>query len=370
MQDKKSVRVPRRNFVAAALDTLLAVAMALPAKPGLALSSIPGPFVRAPDVAAESFVARLAARPGAVSLAEYWDERSPEEAQSRQLSASFSRAQSLFLEGSSENAERAFRDVVRLARDADWRDAQRRALSFSFMRLAQLATAPGSVEERVEGAAAFAPDLRPDADAFPPPLVADWDKALARLKIKSTVIALDEKFAGYEALKIDGRAVAIRPGATALIAPGPHRFSALSSAYPYFSQVLTGAQLQALRIDQAPLASGDCAEPRFAGFAAIGAPAASVAFNECVKAFDGRDWVEGEKAAFAPSLGAIPAAETGGVGAPSWLKAEAPKVESPRHAWLWAAVTVMALAAVGYIAYRARPGQAESAAPPTEAIGL
>ena len=325
------------------------------------------PFVRAPEVWPESFAARAVARPDFVPLADFDETSMPTEEECRQLTAAFSRAQSLFLDGSVESAARGFRDVVRLARDSDWREAQRRAIAFSYLRLAQLADASSLKQERIEAAAAFAPDLRPDADAFPPPMLEAWAQATARLRATSVSILASEKFAGYDVLKIDGRAFPIRPGSTVSLAPGAHRISALSNSHPYFSQILTSVQLEAMRLDQAPLASGDCEAPQLRALAGFDGRTVAVAYPDCVRLHGPAGWAAVTHApAELSRLGVPPPPESGGGGAPAWAKSEAAaEPRSNKQYWIWAAVGAMAVA-VGYAIYRAQPksGGPSAASPP------
>ena len=356
-----------------AITAGLALTGALIATPlnGFAATSL----VRAASLGPEGFAAAAARNPELLPLLETQEAESPTDTQAKRLAAGFSRAQALFLDGSLDEATRAFRDVVRMAQEADWRETHRRAISFSFMRLAQLASSPAAVEEKVESAAAFAPDLRPDASAFPPPLIQEWDRAASRLRARSTAIRLADKFPGYDLVKIDGRSFSLRSAVLVPISSGPHRVSALSNSHPYFSQVLTAAQLEEMRVDRQPLAAGDCDRPEVAQeIERAPVSAYAVAYEDCVKTRGASGWADATNGLPAKSrLDLAPRMVSGGPGAPEWTRIDglsraAPEVRTgSSRKWYWVAAAAVVVGA-SYAFVSAQRNSRGGSGPPSEAI--
>jgi hypothetical protein len=197
-------------------------------------------------------------------------------------------AQRAYLEGSLEDSKTFYKKIISLALEEDWSIAQRRAIHFSFIRLAQLAPNESERMQNLTAAAEYAPDLNADSSLFPPPLVNDYEKARFECASTSTSVPVRELFADFDVLVLDGRRIDLQENAVARIPHGNHRVSFVSNAYATVTARLTGAQLAAYKPATRPILSGTCESPAWA----IAPEREALAYfaHDCQYRFKGGQW--------------------------------------------------------------------------------
>jgi hypothetical protein len=311
-------------------------------------------LIRNENISPQVYSAVLQTRTSATSLVEHEEEIYPSDASITHLMRILKHAQADFLKGNETEARRSFWEMTSLAQTQDWHEPQRHAIFYAYLRLAQLTSNEPEKMKIVEDAASFAPDLKPDASLFAPPLVALWKQTLESILRKSTRIAIDEKFAGYDILKVDGLSYHMNKVTQISIAPGMHRLSLLSNSRPYFSQQMTATQLNLFRVDSKPLAFGDCAEPGLLQFKELNLSMVSVLYSDsCVRTYSGTTWIKGEN-----PLQDIGVKDVAGA-LPSGLSTTGLSAPPPSHKWLWIGVAAAAVASAALI-YRHQQDQQAS----------
>lgn len=95
--------------------------------------------------------------------------------QAAQLEEYFNKAQdAYFNEADSSQAISEFEKVASLANAASWSRSQKKLIHFSMLRIAQLSKEEDKIKHWLDVGYNFAPELKPDADLFPPPLIEQY----------------------------------------------------------------------------------------------------------------------------------------------------------------------------------------------------
>jgi len=268
------------------------------------------------------------------TLSETLDTLRPGAAREELLRSRLERAQRAWLNGSVDQAKTSFTEIAEAAYSADWKDSQREAIMYAFLRLAQSCDSPLEKASWLERANRFAPDLEPDASLFPPPLLASFKEARAKISIQSTPISFKDAFPGFRTVLIDGRKVDVESSAVARVPPGTHRITALDDRFAPITETLTAAQLGVFRVKGTLLATA--CESRVADVNGIG-----------VEVFDGERCPSSK--ALVPQMPA-----------PDFANVPTEVSERPKRNWLLIGAVALGAAAVYAIAH-----QPKSAGEPT-----
>jgi hypothetical protein len=252
------------------------------------------PLVRGPGISQEQLEA-VAEAQGRPTLSDQLDLLRPNAEMTSKLHRQVERAQNAWLSGSIESARVAFRDITRLTLEDDWRPAQREAIHYAYLRLAQSAPTPTERDEWLEKAVVSFPDLVGDEDTFPPPLNEAFRATRARMLALARMYAPYEHFPDHRFLLINGKRFALSPDLKLRLPGGTFRVTALSDAFSPMTEKLTSSQLEAFRLTMPPLASGSCDAP--GGFEAASdglraIPQVTVVFSpECLRTHSTRGWL-------------------------------------------------------------------------------
>lgn len=263
------------------------------------------------------------------TLSESIETLRPGAAQEELLRSRLERAQRAWLNGSSEQAKGLFAEIVDSAYSADWKQSQREAILYAYLRLAQSSDSPLEKAAWLEKANRFAPDLEPDASLFPPPLLATFKEARAKIAVQSTPIALKDAFPGFRTVLIDGRKVDVESSAAIRIPPGTHRITALGDRFAPVTEMLTAAQLGVFRVAGKTLAQS------------CEAPVADIN-GIAIEVYDGER---------CPSSKALIPQQPGA----DWANVPAEVSERPKRNWLLIGAVALGAAAVYAIAHRPQP---------------
>ncbi len=253
-------------------------------------------LVQAPGVTSAAFAAILSEQKEYRSLSDYAESLSPLPEQVEHLLKIFESAQRHYFSGHDELARASFLEVTKMSPAADWQEVHRQVIFYSFLRLAQMTSQSQDRQNLLEAAISFAPDLLPDNTLFPPPLMSSWKQVHFTLEKRASLISTEEKFPGYDILKINGHSVDIKTIKSVLLFPGSHRISLLSNSHPYFSQTLNSSQLELLKVDTVALVYGSCDTPGLNGFKDLNLSEVSVMYDsDCLRTYTGTGWVKPNK---------------------------------------------------------------------------
>jgi hypothetical protein len=302
-------------------------------------------LIQAETASADEFMAQVKTDDSVISLVDELEKTRPDQAHTDLFLRKFERAQQFYLSGNESEAKRAFLELTQAAHDADWRETQRQALLYSYLRLAQLSPSPGEHDTYLQQAARFAPDVAPDAQLFPPPLLKAYVQIRSRELKSATSFSLAEKFAGYDLVIVDGRRYEALTETQIQLTQGPHRVTLLSNSRPPQTQTLTSSQLSVFKSDAKPIAVGNCSEPALVGFQDLGLKTVSVFYDRnCVRAFTGTSWLKAQQSDFSqPGLATQPSDFTRA------LQTAAPAEVKSNHTWLWAGLGAALLASAALV---------------------
>jgi hypothetical protein len=210
-------------------------------------------------------------------------------------------AQSSWLDGSLDRARSQFEKLAALAFVEDWREAQREAIHYAYLRLAQLSKPGPEQVSWLNKAVIFAADLEPDPEIFAPPISQAYKEAQAAALAKSNSVALlaemttttQEAIKNFRLLKINGHKVALNQGLDLRLAKGKYRFTTLSDSHVALSKILPAGDLSVLGFSEAmPFIKGTCSQPQIS-HPPKGAQQFSVYFSKnCIRSFNGESWVK------------------------------------------------------------------------------
>jgi hypothetical protein len=251
------------------------------------------PLVRGPGVSQEQLEAFAEAQ-GRLTLSDHLDMIRPGKDPDQRIHKLIERAQIAWLSGSVEAARSLFKEIGHQALDADWREPQREAIHYAFLRLAQSAPTPTERDEWIERAVTVFPDLQADSDTFPPPLIETFRATRSRvLALAKTYVPLDH-FPDHRYLLINGKRFAINADLKIRLPQGTHRVTALSDAYLPVTEKLTSSQMQVFRLSMPLLASGTCSAPN-AGASNAATESITVVYStDCVRSKTVQGWLAPE----------------------------------------------------------------------------
>ncbi len=172
-----------------------------------------------------------------------------------QLNEDLKRAQILFLDGDLQQAKDHFSKVVEKKWSCDWADDERKIISFSFLRLAQMTPNLEAQKDYLYEAIQFDESFRPDEAIFPPPLVNSYKTLLQQLPRQKIVLpTFSKKFTG---LLRNGRFLSLA-NLTLEAQSGKARYTFVSDSYQTEKYFISLTELSALTLEPQPLVYGDC----------------------------------------------------------------------------------------------------------------
>lgn len=246
--------------------------------------------VRHPDTVEATYLKSITV--GSQSLVDHLESRLPAVSDEKRLLQKFERAQTLFLSSDLTAAKVAFIEITEEALRADWSETQRKVITISFLRAAQLSSDPHAVQSYLVRAAQFGNDVQVDAAMFPPPLLSQFEETVSREKAKSLQVDLKEKFPQHDLIIIDGKRVRSEVIHAFSVMPGRHRVTAISNSHQLFTQELTASQLNLMKADVPTYAIGTCEEPALSGYQSLGAEQVKVIFAKgCARTYTGTSWI-------------------------------------------------------------------------------
>lgn len=246
--------------------------------------------VRHPDTDATSYFKAVVA--GATTVVDQIESRLPAQADEKRLLQKFERAQGLFLSSDLTAAKVAFIELTEEAFRADWTETQRKVITISFLRAAQLSDDPHAIESYLVRAAQFGWEIEVDPSMFPPPLQTQYAEVLAREKLKSLQVDFKDKFPQHDLIIVDGKRVRADLLRAYTVMPGRHRVTAISNSHQLFTQELTTSQLNLIKADVPPYVIGSCEEPALSGYQSLGAEQVRVVFpKDCLRTYTGTSWI-------------------------------------------------------------------------------
>jgi len=217
-------------------------------------------MIRGPGVSDETLLAVSEAH-GRMALSDYLDLKRPDEQSRVSLHKLVERAQTNWLAGSVESARGIFREIAKLALAADWRDAHRESIHYSLLRLAQSSPTATERDEWLEKAVSTFPDLRPDPDVFPPPLIETFDAVKKRVLALAILYSPFEHFPEHRLFLLNGKRYVNSPELKIRLPKATFRITALSDLYEPMTEQLTASQLQVFRLSMPTIARGTCLIP-------------------------------------------------------------------------------------------------------------
>ncbi len=309
------------------------------------------PLVGGPGLSREKLEAFADAQ-GRLTLAKHLDLFRPNRDSETRLRRLTERAQETWLAGSIESARSLFREIAALALEADWREPQREAIHYALLRLAQSAPTPIERERWINTAVETFPDLHPDSDLFPPPLLETFASTRLRILKGSRDYRAGEHFPGYRLLLVNGKRFELEPETRIrLPAEATFRVTALSDFHPPVTEKLKISQLFAFRLAIAPLAGGDCGAPAGEGLPrALGVESYAVVFDtDCARVRSGQGWLPAEVTALGSESRSTRAASLSlqpNLPLPFGEPLEPrPEPWLSKKSWLWIGVSVLVVGA-------------------------
>ena len=306
--------------------------------------------IRHPDVPAAE-LRTYATGEGRETLAEHLERARPDSRKQKSLRELLEKAQQAWLRSSLDGARLHFTAVAALALDADWRDPEREAIQYSMLRLAQMSEGRES-SEWLARAVIASPDLEPDTQLFPPPLLARFRQERTRLLARKRELDLNLFSPTARFLLVNGRKVDLTIDRALSLPPGKFRFTLLSDSHEPVTQVTTAEKLVNSR---RPLLSGTCSNPM--AEARAGNDLLALFPDQCTREMKAGAWRPREL-----DLRVAPYAPP----APELLlttSAPSPKPYFSQKSWVWIGVATLAASAV----YAFEANRAENtAAPPSE----
>lgn len=165
-------------------------------------------------------------------------------------------AQKKFLAGSTDEARDSFRLVLNLAAEEDWSIAEREALVYTTLRLAQISNSNEERDVYLKLSWTFGADVQPDSRLFPPPLLVRRTELYASFaKISVNTENLRKRFT-Y--VIVNGFRIDLQKNEKFTLIDGDYRVTFISDSYAPQTHLGLASQLEGLAEDSTPLAQGSC----------------------------------------------------------------------------------------------------------------
>lgn len=222
-----------------------------------AQSTLARPAILAPGGDAIEFQGWLTTQSGLRAISETNELSAKEKLRFNKLLA---QAQQDFLGGSLDEAKLKFTELTKQALKYDWPSAQRKAIHFAFLRLAQLTKLEEQRRLVLREAFSFAPDLKPDAKLFPPPLILEYSEVAA--KVEHVKLRLDSRFEDYNSIEINGREFLIASTNFIMIPVGQHRLTLRSNVFENETIIVQTSELTTFVPNRKELVRGSCENPQ------------------------------------------------------------------------------------------------------------
>jgi hypothetical protein len=228
-------------------------------------------------------------------LSQELEARRPGSANENRLREALSRAQSAWLDGSLESARDRFLVITQMSLSADWQMPQRKVIHYAFLRAAQTESTTLKRDALLERAASLYPDLVPDRDLFPPPILEAYQGALNRARRASIEVNFDSLFKNDSVVLVNGRRINKNTDDAIRIAPGEHRISAFSDSHFPHSEVLDANRLSTFNMNRSSIAIGHCDAPELIALPDLGTAKLAVMYSaDCVRTKIGSEWLPSE----------------------------------------------------------------------------
>ena len=244
--------------------------------------------IRASTTPFAEYAAWIATHPEDLSWIKHLESLHPAKSELAKLSLLVESSQKAFLTGSLVVAKQLFKEIADLADSNDWKSAQREAITYSMLRFAQLEKSELG-RSYLRRAALFGYDVRFGRQLFPPPLFNLWKAEITRAQNKQLQISNIKDFAGFDIIKIDGRSYSLSDVESLKILPGDHRITFLGSQAQYYSQKISGSQLQVMKLNPVAVVSGTCTNPILNS--EISLPITALFEESCPRSFNGQTWI-------------------------------------------------------------------------------
>lgn len=218
------------------------------------------PLVAGPGVSNQNIRAYAEAN-SSLLYSDWLDTNRPSQELNTRLSELISKAQEAWVSGNIESARVHFRQITSLTLAGDWREPQREAILYSYLRMAQSAATPVEKGEWIEKSIHAFNDLIPDPELFPPPLIKNHSDSRERILKASTFFEPAQHFPGYRYFVVNGRRYEINEDLKIRLPEATYRISAYSDIYPEVTDIFSRTQLTVFKISLPRLASGTCREP-------------------------------------------------------------------------------------------------------------
>lgn len=173
----------------------------------------------------------------------------------KDLYEDFKKAQIQFLDGNIDKAKALFVIVAEKKWSCDWTDDERKMISFSFLRLAQLENTDLLRHQWLQDAIDFDDQLKPDESVFPPPLLKEFN--MLQKKQPQQKITLPNVAKKFSAILRNGRFISLAQ-ITLQAQPGKARYTFVSDSYQTEKFFFTLSELETLSLEPQPLVFGDC----------------------------------------------------------------------------------------------------------------
>jgi hypothetical protein len=304
------------------------------------------PMVRGPGVSDDALQA-VAEAHGRLVLSDYLDFKRPDEQDRARLGKLVERAQANWLAGSVGSARGLFREISKMALTADWRDAHRESIHYAILRLAQSSPTATERDEWLEKAVSTFPDLRPDPDILPPPLIESFSAVKKRVLALAILYSPYEHFPEHRFLLINGKRFANSPELKVRLPKATYRITALSDLYEPITERLTTSQLQVFRLSMPTIARGTCLTPTATEGLRQVEKITVVYSADCLRTRTSVGWqpraVDLAEAMRTPTMGEL--ANQQPMKDPFLLDAPEERTALQRKHWLWAGLTAIAIGA-------------------------
>jgi hypothetical protein len=318
------------------------------------LATVPDdvPLVRSSNLSEEEFFGFAEAH-HEIRLSDYLDQRRPLAVSQKRLKHLMEEAQTAFLSESPKESKRLFLQISQMAQVDDWRDAEREAIQYSELRLAQLSDNPVDRGQHLFEAARLFGDITPDLSLFPPPLIQSFKKEVSKQNESSQVFFPYDVFPNHQIILIDGRRVHMSATTKVTVTPGIHRIRALSDSHPSVTENATVKQLTGFRAVSTPLVSGTCTKPNLeAAFPSTETIEFRALFeHDCVRVDTENGWIaEGSELSLQRGSGRTEPKPEDTINRMLGDMNENRTASTTKETWLWIGGSAL-LAGLAYVAY-------------------